>query len=148
MKELNYSFLKEEISKTLKEMKEIVISTSFKDQVTSRTVYCFSDGESLFFITSKAYTKYKQIIKNPKVAVCKEKMQIEGIAEIIGHPSEFEMNIEDEGTKNYISHYSRLKNTVLIKVKPKKITIYKGPGHYYYMLIDEEKAFSKGKDRI
>ena len=49
MKEINYSVLKEEIIEALKDIKEIVISTSYKDHVTSRTVYCFFKEESLFF---------------------------------------------------------------------------------------------------
>ena len=147
MKEINFNALKDEIFKRLKELKEVVISTSYKDQVTSRTVYCYLDNDYLHFITSKAYTKYRQISRNPNVALCSGNMQIEGIAEIMGHPKECEINIDDENTMNYVNHYGRIKNTVLIRVRPTKVILYKGQGYYQYLHLAEEKAFSKGSVR-
>lgn len=146
MKEINYNELKEEVTKKMKSLKEVVVSTSYKDHVTSRTVYCFYENESLYFITSKAYTKFKQIQKNLNIAACYANMQLEGIAEIVGHPKEIKMKIEDEETKNYIESYSKYKNTVLIKIKPLKITLYKSPGLYQYLDIVDGKAYSKGRN--
>ena len=85
-------------------------------------------------------------MKNPRVAACIGNIQIEGVAEVMGHPKEIKIEIENEGTKNYITSYSRFKNTVLIKVNPKKVALYKGKGIYQYLDIECEKAFSKGRE--
>jgi len=148
MKTLCFSDVKEDFIERFKELNSVVLSTSYKDHVTSRTVYCFVDGLDIYFITSKAYTKYKQILKNPKVALCHEKIQIEGIAEIIGHPRECPLPTHNEDATNYIEQFSKYKNTVLIRVKPTLVTLYKGRGYYQYLYILEEKALSKGLERL
>ena len=147
MKELDYELLKEEVWSYLKCFKEVVLSTSYKDYVTSRTVYCFFDEGGLYFITSKAYTKYKQLIQNSRVSVCRDHIQLEGIAEDRGHPDANNIQVADEEMRDYISQYARYKNTTLIKISITKATIYKGKGLYHYLLIEDKKAFSKGIER-
>ena len=145
MKEIEFENLKNEIAILLKKANVIVVSTSLKDHVTSRTVNCFSDGLNLYFVTSKAYTKYKQLLKNHSIAVCKDNLQLEGVAEIKGHPNNNNIVIDDEEAKKYIDQYSKYKNAVLIKIVPHKITLYKGNGLFEYLNINDKKAFQKGK---
>lgn len=44
-------------------------------------------------MTSKAYAKYKQILKNPLVAMCFNNVQIQGRAVILGHPTSDENQV-------------------------------------------------------
>lgn len=146
MKEIDFALLKDELAASLKKISEIVVSTSYNDIVTSRTVFCSSDGSDVYFITSKAYTKYKQIVKNPNVALCRDNIQITGTAEIPGHPSMMNLKFGNEEADKYISHYSRYKNTVMIKVVPAKIVLYRGRGVYDYCDLRTGTAVRKGRE--
>ena len=88
-----------------------------------------------------------KINKNPNVAIAADNIQIEGIAEIIGHPYD-ENNkefLELFKNKHYMSYrmYSKLKDEVVIKVDCKKITIWKSSDektYRYYLHVEEKKA--------
>jgi general stress protein 26 len=95
-KELNYKEKKEELIRFLesKDSETMVLATSHNDRVLARNVLVASDGLNLYFFTWKHSRKCMQIQKNPKVALCKDKVQIEGVAEILG-------GLLDEKTKKY-----------------------------------------------
>ena len=147
MKEIDFESLKDELAGEIGRAREIVLSTSSDDHVTSRTVYFFPEGLTVYFITSRAYTKYKQIVRNPKVALCRDTIQIEGRAEILGHPSSVDFKVVNKDIGEYISHYSKYKNTVMIKIIPLKITRYRGNGVYDYLDCEMCKAARKGRGR-
>lgn len=152
MREINYVELLNEIKEKLNKMKEIVVATCYKQRITARIVNCVCDGVNIYFITSKAYTKYKQIIKNPNVALAVNNIQIEGVAKVLGHPSvdenEHFISIcrQDKDYYDYYNKYSNYKNSVLIKVKPNLITVYKGRGCYHYLNLVLEKGYKKGNN--
>lgn len=151
MRDSNYTVLFMKIRKIFSKTKEIVISTSHKDKVTARTVYCVCDSLDIYFITSKAYTKFKQISKNSNVALVINNIQIEGVADILGHPTSDENYFfkeicnREQDYMNYYIKYSRYKNSVLIRVKPSLITSYQGDGVYEYLDLREERAYIKGR---
>lgn len=151
MKDINYQELHDEIVEVLKKTREIVVATSYKDKVTARTVYCICNGLDIYFITSRAYTKYKQIQKNNKIALAIKNLQAEGVAEVLGHPTAIENEFIkdicelDEGYKKYYDKYSRYKNTTLIKFNRTLITLYKGDGIYEYLNVDDKIALKKGR---
>jgi uncharacterized pyridoxamine 5'-phosphate oxidase family protein len=151
MREINYKDFFNEVVSILSHIREIVVATSLNERVTARTVYCICDDLNLYFITSKAYTKYKQICKNPNIALAINNIQMEGEAEILGHPSSEENSFfkeiceRDKDYMEYFNNYSKYKNTILIKVNPKLITVYKGKGAYKYLNLEEKKAYKKGR---
>jgi len=132
MKELDYDAFENEIKELLKTKGNMSFATSYKDRVTVRTVYYITIDLKLYFLTRKSSTKFKQLLKNNKVAVSKENMQLEGIGHILGHPSE-EKNREvvqyclDHGYDDFKRHM-KYKNTVLIEVEPKEIVLWKNYG--------------------
>jgi len=145
MKQLDYEENYNKVMERLKKEEIIVLATSYKDIVTARSVWFILYESSIYFVTSKAYTKYKQIEKNPNVALCLDNIQIEGIANIKGHFSLKENEpIKDFCLKNSkgMSHYLKYKNTVLIEVKINKIGIWKN-GREYIDLI-KKKAYRIG----
>lgn len=73
---------------SLGEAKEIVLSTSAGNRVTSRTVSCACNGSEVLFLSWEHHTKCRQIKENPLVALCHNNIQIEGSAEILGNPLE------------------------------------------------------------
>ena len=151
MKEINYKEFFYEVVSILSHIKEIVVATSYNERITASTVYCICDDLNLYFITSKAYTKYKQIKKNPNIALAINNIQIKGKVEILGHPSSEGNNYfkeiceRDKDYIEYYNNYSKYKNTILIKVNPMLITVYKGKGAYKYLNLEEKKAYKKGR---
>ena len=94
--ELDYHKKKEEIIKFLesKDNAIMVLATSDNDRVTARNVLIANDGFDLYFFSWGQSRKCKQIRKNLKVALCKDDVQIEGVAEILG-------GLLDENNKEY-----------------------------------------------
>jgi len=145
MKELDFEKKYNEVLKRLENEKTIVLATSHKDKVTARSVWFILYKSSIYFITSKAYTKYKQIEKNPNIALCLDNIQIEGIGNIKGHSSLKENElIRDYCEKKHtgITHFMKYKNSVFVEVKINKITIW-NKGREYIDLA-EKKAYRVG----
>ena len=85
-KELDYPKKKEGIIKFLesKDNAIMVLATSHSDRVIARNVLIASHGLDLYFFTWRHSRKSVQIRENPRVALCKDDVQIEGVAEILG----------------------------------------------------------------
>lgn len=95
-KELDYTKKKEEIIKFLesKDNAIMVLATSHNDRVIARNVLIASNGLDLYFFTWGHSRKCIQIRENQRVALCKDDVQIEGVAEILG-------GLLDEKNKKY-----------------------------------------------
>lgn len=100
--------------------KPMVLSSSEKDKVTSRMMSIVQYNGAFYFQTDKTFRKYHQLINNPQVALCIDNIQIEGICEEIGHPTECSSfcNIYQECFSGSFKRYSSLKNERLFVVKP------------------------------
>ena len=68
----------------------MVLSTALRDEVTSRMMSVVAIGGRLFFQTDCSSRKYPQLIGNPKVALCTDNIQIEGLAREEGTPAQNE----------------------------------------------------------
>ena len=123
-KELDFEEKKKEVIKFLesKENETMVLATSYKERVLARNVLVASKGLDLYFFTWKHSRKCMQIEKNPKVALCKDRVQIEGVAEILG-------SLLDESIKEYtdimrdkfpeaIKSWERRPGMVIVRVRP------------------------------
>lgn len=92
---------------------------------------------------------FKQIVSNPYVSLCFSNYQIEGISEIIGHPSLNHLFIEQMKTYYFNSYkaYSHLENERLIKIKPTFIKkwIYEGSEAFEEIYDFKEKTYQKRK---
>lgn len=151
-KELNYKEKKEELIRFLesKDSETMVLATSQNDRVLARNVFVASDGLDLYFFTWKHSRKCMQIQKNPKVALCKDKVQIEGVAEILG-------GLLNEKTKKYtdimrrkfpeaIEEWERRPGMIIVRVKPTfAVTGGSSNGDVYidYLDLKNEKAYSE-----
>jgi general stress protein 26 len=85
-KELDFKKKKEELIRFLesKDNAVMVLATSHGGQALARNVLIASDGLDLYLFTWKHSRKCAQIQANPRVALCKDNVQIEGIAEVLG----------------------------------------------------------------
>lgn len=150
--ELDFREKKEELIRFLesKDSETMVLATSYNDRVLARNVLVASDGLDLYFFTWKHSRKCMQIQKNPKVALCKDKVQIEGVAEILGE-------LLDGKTKKYtdimrrkfpeaIEEWERRPGMIIVRVKPTfAVTGGSSNGDVYidYLDLKNEKAYSK-----
>ena len=99
-KELDFESKKQEIIEFLANKHAIVLATSLNDRVTARTVSLASDGPEIYFMSWDHHVKCVQIRGNPRVAVCRDNVQIEGKAEILGSPL-------DEKNQRYAEIYRK-----------------------------------------
>ena len=82
---------KEELFNKIGKTYNMVLSTSDKENVSSRMVSLISYNEK-FYITSMQNEKLEQIEKNSNVALCADTMQIKGKAKVLGSVSEEKNN--------------------------------------------------------
>lgn len=121
--------LKEEIITMLEKEKHIVLATCSDGRVTARTMSHVNTGMDIFFQTDKKFLKVEQILKNPRVALCAGNLQIEGIAELQGHPSDSENSefcrLYKQKHPHSFEMYAVMKDEIVIRVKPSLVTLWK-----------------------
>lgn len=138
---------KEEIFLNFGNSKNMVLSTSYQDKVTSRmmSVIIF-DGE-FYFQTDKHFRKYNQIKNNPNVSLCCDNISIEGVCTELGKPLDNQkFNELYEKHYNYsYRQYSSLDNERLFKVIPKYIQMwtYENSKPYIEILDLKSKEYRK-----
>jgi len=151
-RELDFREKKEELIRFLesKDSETMVLATSHNDRVLARNVLVASDGLDLYFFTWKRSRKCMQIQKNPKVALCKDRVQIEGVTEILGE-------LLDGKTRKYtdimrrkfpeaIEEWERRPGMIIVRVKPTfAVTGGSSDGDVCidYLDLKNEKAYSK-----
>jgi general stress protein 26 len=140
--------LEKEIITLLEREKYLVLATCTDEHVTARAISHINIGLDIFFQTDKKFLKVKQINQNPRVALCISNLQIEGIAEFQGYPSD-EDNIRfcelyKQKHPNSFEMYSGIKDEVIFKVRPSLITLWKyvtGKPCRDYLNITEKIAY-------
>lgn len=122
--------------------RKMVLSTSENDMVTSRMMSIIQIDGLFYFQTDKELRKYNQLINNPKVALCIDNIQIQGICKDIGHPTKNKtfLRIYKECYNNSYNMYTSLKNERLFVIVPTYLErwIYKD-GIPFLELFDIEK---------
>lgn len=86
MIEIDYDRLESVIIEIVQGHNDIVLSTCYKNKVTSCSMCFANDDLNFYFLTGIRSTKFKQIEVNNQVALCTSNIQIEGTAEILGSP--------------------------------------------------------------
>ena len=121
--ELKFDEVKEEKIRFLEQNDRIVLATSLNNRVTVRTVNYASEGLTIIFGSWTHLKKIAQIRANAKVALCRDNVSIEGIAEMVGSP-------QDEENKRFVGIYKKklpglfeswfahFSGTVFVKVTP------------------------------
>jgi len=147
MKELDFILFEKEVRQLLSHITQMSLATCNNNKVTARTIFVICKDFDILFLTKRSYNKYKQILKNPNVALCVDNIQIEGIAYIKGHP-QLEENKKfvdyclENGYESF-KRYMKNKTTALIQVEPKLITLWKGNGREY-LDLDKQTAYRVG----
>lgn len=123
------NILIEEIIDILDKEKHIVLATCSDGRVTARTMSHINAGMDIYFQTDKRFFKFVQILKNPKVALCTGNLQVEGLAELRGHPFDSEnaefCSLYKKKHPHSFDMYAAIKDEIVIKVKPSLVTLWK-----------------------
>lgn len=150
-KKLDYEEVKEEKARFLESKHTIVLATSYQGRVTARTVTFASKGLHVYFMSWARHTKCAQIRGNPRVALCRDNVQMEGVAEILGDPL-------DEPSREYAETYrSKLPRDfemfahqagmVMVRVVPALVTTFVRIGGRLYLEcldLEKETAYRRG----
>jgi len=106
----------------------IALATSAGDRVTVRTVMFASRGIEIYILSLAGNTKLRQMEANSNVALCRDHIQIEGTAEILGSAASdenaevaeiFRAKYQDE-FERHINHPAM----VAIRVRPTRIGVF------------------------
>ncbi|MCL2357289.1 MAG: pyridoxamine 5'-phosphate oxidase family protein [Defluviitaleaceae bacterium] len=110
-----------EVEKVLSDNKNFVLATCANNRVTTRTMSHVHDGLTVYFQTGGQYLKTLQLAENPNAALNMGEYDLEGVAEIIGHPLDDANRFFIEKLKakhpNAFERWSSLPNQVVIKVE-------------------------------
>ena len=123
-KELNFEEKKQELIRflDLNENRHMALATSANSRVQVRMVLIASAGLDIFFFSWKHSRKCKQISRNPRVALCKDTIQIEGNAEILGSLSDRKIKkFTDVMISKYpdaVKNWEKRPGMVLLRVRP------------------------------
>jgi general stress protein 26 len=105
-----------------KENAVMVLATSADNVVMARPVLIMNDSLDIYFFTWKHSRKYIQIEKNHAVALCKDKFEVEGVAEIKGPMTSASnkkiLEILKKKQPGAINRWENRPNMVIIRVKP------------------------------
>lgn len=108
--------------------KIMALATSVEDYVMVRNVSCLFYDEKIYFKTDKNFRKTQQLYLNPKVALCFNGVQVEGIAVNKGLVTD-EADLKFEKLyKEYLwgsyNAYSHKEDEILIEIEPKFVEIW------------------------
>lgn len=144
--ELDYVKKKEELIKflELKDNSIMVLATSHNNKVLARNVLIANNELEIYFFTWGHSRKAVQIQMNPRVALCKDRVQIEGIAEILG-------NLTNDNNRKYtdilrkkfpesIALWENFPGMIIVRISPTFIVLGGDVGEEPYLeFLDLEK---------
>ncbi len=149
-KALDFIKLKERCLKILNKNKYISVATAMNNQVRVRVVDYANVELSIGFITWENTVKMEHIKKNPLVSLCIDNLQIQGTANVSGHPQSSENKIfwerYLERNPNPYKNFAMMNNVRTIIVQPTlMILMTYADKHLYSDHLDlvQNSAFSR-----
>jgi general stress protein 26 len=121
---IDYNKSKEKLLSFLerKDNAVMVLATSADNVVMTRSVLIVNDALDIYFFTWKYSRKYDQIRKNNMVSLCRDRVEIEGTAEILGLMTSEEnkeiLEIIRKKQPNALSRWENKPGMVIIRIKP------------------------------
>lgn len=121
---MSFETKKNEFFERLGETCYMVMATCHNDYPMASTMTCLVFDDAIWMQTDKKFPKYDQLLNNPKVALVKNATQIEGTAQLCGHPldkenEKFALLMKKHHPESY-EMYSTVDTEVVIKVTPHK----------------------------
>lgn len=127
-KEITYEQAVQRMFELLGNSKIMALASSVNDYVMVRNVSCLFYDEKIYFKTDKNFRKTKQLLENPRIAMCWNGIQVEGLAENKGLVQEEPGQRFARDYKKYLwqsyNRYSHEDTEILIEVSPKYVEIW------------------------
>ena len=128
MKNIDFAAAKAIMDQKLGEWKIMALASCADDYPMVRNVSCIFYNDKIYFKTDRNFRKTKQLFQNPRVAMCFNGVQVEGIAENKGLVVEEEGRVFEKKYKEYLwqsyNAYSHEDSEILIEVTPKFVEIW------------------------
>jgi general stress protein 26 len=128
-RELPFEAKKQQIVDFLSDPKNAIVAlaTGANDRVLVRMVLITCEGLDVYFFTWGGSRKCQQIRANPRAALCKDRVQIEGVAEILGGlfdpANEPIRRLFEERFPGSIETWKDKPGMVLVKVTPTSVVL-------------------------
>lgn len=126
---LDYSLMETEIAEALENTGSIVLATGAGGHVTARSMSPVNIGMDVYMQTDRRFMKTAQMLENPTVALCAGNMQIEGVAEFLGHPMDQQntrfCELFSKKHRGSFERYSAMEEEVVFVVRPVTVTLWK-----------------------
>ena len=141
--------LRKKIYEELEKKSHMVLGTCADNRVTTRNVSTIFMNGKIYFQTDTQFMKYIQITKNQNVSLCESNIQAEGVAKVLGHPSEEHnknfLDMFSQKHKGSFERYTYLPNEIVIEVTPTLIQMwaYENDRPYIYNLNLENNDYSR-----
>ena len=147
--ELSFEEKKQEIVSFLAATENTImaLATSAADRVLVRMILVTCDGLAVYFFTWGGSRKCEQIRANPRVALCKDRVQIEGTAQILGDlfaPSNATVRgLFEERFPETVERWRNRPGMVLVKITPTSVVLAGEPGEEPHLLfVDLENGIA------
>ena len=128
MKNIDFKTAKAIMDQKLGEWKIMALASCADNYPMVRNVSCIFYNDKIYFKTDRNFRKTKQLFQNPRVAMCFNGVQVEGIAENKGLVVEEEGRVFEKKYKEYLwqsyNAYSHEDSEILIEVTPKFVEIW------------------------
>lgn len=125
---MNFIEAKEIMFQKLGDWKIMALASCYEDYPMVRNVSCLIYNDRVYFKTDKNFRKTKQLMENPRVAMCWNGVQIEGIATIKGLVVEEEGRVFEKLYKKYLwqsyNAYSHEDTEILVEVTPQFVEVW------------------------
>ena len=125
---MKFEEAKKIMDEKLGDRKIMALATSVDDYPMVRNVSCLFYHDKIYFKTDKNFRKTRQLYENPRVAMCWNGVQVEGIAAIKGLVIEEEGRIFEQLYKKFLwqsyNAYSHEDTEILVEVTPKFVEIW------------------------
>ena len=132
----------------LGQKKIMALATSLNDHVMVRNVSVIIHEGKILFKTDKNFRKTKQLIENPRVAICYWGVQIEGIAVnhglVVDQPDHSFQELYQKHWEKSYNAYPHKDSEILIEIVPKLVEIWdqdeEAKGFQLFINFEQEKA--------
>jgi general stress protein 26 len=134
---IDYATRIRDVQQFLESKRAVVLATCADERVTARTVSLVTDGLEMYFMSWEHNLKCVQIRTNSRVALCRDNVQIEGKAEILGSPLD-EKNrraadlLRSKYPEDY-AVYSGQPGMTVVKVVPQLIRLFRKEGDRFLL---------------
>lgn len=125
---MEFNEAKKIMDEKLGEWKIMALASCADNYPMVRNVSCLFYNDRIYFKTDKNFRKTQQLYVNPRVAMCWNGVQVEGVATVKGLVVEEEGRTFETLYKKYLwqsyNAYSHVDTEILIEVEPKFVEVW------------------------